>query len=148
MSFSFRISVKGDKELARKLGVMSGKMQPSMKREMHKAVRLVLRSAKRHLTGGNPLHVLGGPRSQHLRQTLAIDVSTSGKKVIGLVGTAVTYGPVHEYGAIIENGFGKGIRIMIPKRPWLEPSLEENRKKIMALFGDAVTAEIKRAGLA
>jgi len=144
VSVSYRISVKGDKELARKLGVMSGKMQPTMKREMHKAVYLVQRSAKKHLTSGNPLNV----RSGRLRSSVDARVEMKGKAIEGRVGTNVVYGPAHEYGAIIENGFGRGIRINIPKRAWLEPSLEENRRKITALFGDAVTAEIKRAGLA
>ena len=43
--------------------------------------------------------------------------------------TNVKLGSIHEFGATIENGFGRGIRIIIPQRSFLRATFDENRKK-------------------
>ncbi len=49
------------------------------------------------------------------------------------------YGRIHELGGIITNGFGKGIRIVMPARPFLRPALYRNvgmlGRKLKGIFG-------------
>jgi hypothetical protein len=53
---------------------------------------------------------------------------------------------VHEYGAVIENGFGKGIRIVIPERSFIRSWAAEKREEIGrvcgALYNRVVSGEL------
>lgn len=43
--------------------------------------------------------------------------------------TMVELGSVHEFGATITNGYGRGIRIVIPQRSFLRSTADQNRRK-------------------
>lgn len=56
------------------------------------------------------------------------------------IGPSVVYGAIHEFGGIITNGWGRGIKIRIPKRAYLQPALDDSRPEIENIFSD----ELKR----
>ncbi len=43
--------------------------------------------------------------------------------------TMVELGTIHEFGAIVKNGWGKGIKIVIPQRSFLRSTADMNQKK-------------------
>ena len=149
-------TVKGDKELARKFDKAGKTMPKAVERAMWKCVYMVQRTAKRKVTGGNPLNV----RSEVLRASILPEVKKiHGNEYEGRVGTNVIYGKIHEYGATIRaktgeymtwpgaTGWVKAREVRIPARPWLNPSLEENRKKINKTLGMEVKDHFKKHGL-
>lgn len=90
----------------------------------------------------------------HLRQNIKTAVEGEGRKVIGMVGTDVPYGPMLEFGtkggAVIRAkgktlAFYAGGAMVFAKqviqgpiapRPWLRPSFEKAMPKLQALFGN------------
>ena len=146
-------TIKGDKKLAQKFDKASKTMPKALERGMWKCVYMVQRTAKRKLTGGSPLNV----RSGTLRSSLAAEVKkVHGNAYEGKVGTNIIYAKIHEYGATIRAKTGEYMRfpgaggwvttseVKIPARPWLNPSLEENRKKINKTLGMEVKDHLKK----
>ena len=146
-------TIKGDKKLAKKFDKASKTMPKALERVMWKCVYMVQRTGKRKLTGGNPLNV----RSGELRSTLGVEVKKiHGNTYEGRVGTNTIYGKIHEYGATIRakteeymrfpgtGGWVTANEVKIPARPWLNPSLEENRKKINKTLGMEVKDHLKK----
>ena len=117
-----------------------------MQKAVLRAGYLVQRAAKKNLTGGNPLNV----RSERLRSSVQVKMKGGGKTAEARVGTKVKYGAVHEHGATFMSTWGRGggtRQITIPARPWLNPALESNRKKIVKLLDKEVQNMLKAAGL-
>lgn len=70
-------------------------------------------------------------------------------KVTG-VGKAETssnapYAAAQEFGAEIEDGFGKGLSITIPERPYMRPAAARSKERAPARIGAAVDKAIRRA---
>jgi phage gpG-like protein len=139
MSEGYRISASGTDRLAAKFEKFGGSLEKTLERELHRAGALVQRGAKINVT-----NVVLRRRSGLLGASITNVIGRSAGKIAAFVGTDVVYGRTHEFGATIANGFGRGIRIVVPKRPWLSRAMEENREKIYAMFGDGITAELKR----
>jgi phage gpG-like protein len=57
--------------------------------------------------------------------------------------TNVQLGSHHEFGATVKNGFGKGIKIVIPQRSFLRSTFDENRKKYRKLLIDAAKKSVR-----
>jgi HK97 gp10 family phage protein len=152
---STTFEIKGTRELVAKLKAAQKRIPTKIEQAMWKSVYAIQRDAKLNVTGGNPLHVQSG----RLRTSIAADVSTTGG-VEGRIGTNVIYGPVHEDGATIrakaasymifeiDGHVVKVPKVVIPRRPWLEPAMDKNRSKISEIFGREMSVAIKDSGLA
>lgn len=77
----------------------------------------------------NPPHVLTG----RLRQSIAWEVEATSTEVIGRVGTNVVYARRLELGFVGTDAAGRNINQ--EPRPYLRPSLHENRAEILRLLG-------------
>ena len=100
---------------------------------------------------GKPGHLQS--RTGNLRRSINTEVEDNGKSVIGIIGTAVKYGPIHETGGTIRPVKGKYLKfaikgqwksvreVTIPARPYLQPSLTENRDKIRDIIIRNITEE-------
>lgn len=77
----------------------------------------------------NPPHVLTG----RLRQSIAWEVVVEPKAVVGRVGTNVVYARRLELGFVGTDALGRNINQ--EPRPYLRPSLAENRKEILRFLG-------------
>lgn len=125
-----------------------------MAKTVHDIMLIVERSAKRHLTGGNPLKVDTG----RLRASVTSSTALLGDYgIIGTVGTNVFYGKIHEYGGTFNvnvhwstldhfwhkklktpiNVLVRSHKVKFPARPWLAPSLEENADMIFQRLNNA-----------
>lgn len=80
-------------------------------------------------TPPDPPHVLTG----RLRQSIAWEVTVEPNAVVGRVGTNVVYARRLELGFVGTDAAGRNIN-QAP-RPYLRPSLEENRAEIIRLLG-------------
>jgi phage gpG-like protein len=100
---------------------------------------------------GQPGHLVS--RTGNLRRSINTTVQDNGKSVIGIIGTAVVYGPIHETGGTIKpikgkylkfaiGGNWKSVRqVKIPARPYLTPSITENTAKIREVIMRCVAEE-------
>lgn len=82
-------------------------------------------------------------RSGRLFDSIHPDVRTVGPGLVeGVVGTSLIYSRIHELGGVIHhtNLFGRGIvaDITIPQRPYMAPSAEEFRPRILEFFEAAL----------
>ena len=70
----------------------------------------------------------------------SIGIEKNPAKLEARIGPGKIYGRIHEFGGVIENGFGRGIKITIPKRAYLQPALDAAKPAIerdfQALVGD------------
>jgi hypothetical protein len=66
----------------------------------------------------------------------------SESSVTGVVGVAAVQARIQELGGVIENGFGQGIRIELPARPYVAPAIEaampDMREAFISRARDAV----------
>src|SRR3990167_2699080 len=61
-----------------------------------------------------------------------VDVSLANNRLLIKIGSNVPYAAIHNYGGTIENGFGRGIKIVIPKRDYFDKAVGkfETKNKI------------------
>jgi phage gpG-like protein len=143
---SLAMKVTGAGRLARGFDKAAKDTPDRMQKAVMRAGYLVQRAAKKNLTGGNPLNV----QTNRLRSSVQVKTKGSGKTAESTVGTRVKYGAVHEHGATIMSTWGRGHtarQLTIPARPWLNPALESNRKKIVKLIDKEIQNMLKAAGL-
>jgi phage gpG-like protein len=136
------MSVVGDDEWKRRLRLV----RPDIGREFEAAVQRGLLkiegSAKKRLD----YDVLNRQTSTLFR-SVNHRMARRGLDSYGEVGTHIVYGPIHEYGKTITNAFGRGITVKIPKRPWLTPSFEEHRARILSDMQAAIRKGLNATGL-
>jgi len=102
-----------------------------LKEALLKGAKLVTKEAQSvHLSGpkmprgvGDPIRATLAVRSGRLRRGIAERVTVTKDRVTAQVGTNVKYGRVHE------KGLGK-----MPERPFLRPSVEEKKPRVMELI--------------
>lgn len=58
------------------------------------------------------------------------------------VGSNLVYAAIHQFGGVIENGFGRGIRITMPARPYLGLSAAD-RQAVEALVSDTLAGVLQ-----
>lgn len=56
------------------------------------------------------------------------------------------YAAAQEFGATIENAFGKGISVTLPERPYMRPAAKRERPKAVKRVVDAVNKVIRNSG--
>lgn len=149
-AFALRISIRGTEKTSRTLVRISEAIRSHAAAALNEAARMVRSTAKneylsaagdvRRVRGGTP-RLVGhrtpknrlGVLTGRLRSSIAIEEASAGR-LIARVGTNVFYGRIHEL-----TGAGR-MRI---KRPFLQPALADNQKKILALMARAVRLGIK-----
>ena len=112
-----------------------------LKEALMKGVKLVTKEAQSaHLSGPKMPRGLGDPtratlavQTGRLRRSINERVTVSKDRVIAQVGTNVKYGRAHE------EGLGK-----MPERPFLRPSVEEKKPRVMELILDAMMEAYNR----
>lgn len=106
----FVLQIKGAKELAAKLDKAAGGMRDFLTRNMDRACITIENQAKLNVSGGVKLPMEGGGswsqpylhvRGNKLRGSYAHKVEIHDFEIIGRVGSALIYAPVHEFGAHI-----------------------------------------------
>jgi len=79
----------------------------------------------------------------HLRDSLTKRVKVTGQKVTAKIGTNVGYGAVHEFGKSVKRG---SKMIKMPLRPWLRPSVQEERPRILKQILAAMMRSYRGSG--
>ena len=92
---------------------------------------------------------------------LATSVHTVVRGSAAEVGTNVIYGPVHEFGRVIQPPYTRGEgpmrfmvggkwvtthRVEIPERPWLRPAISDNTDKLGDAAGKALDEFVRARG--
>ena len=151
--------IKGERDLT------PSRLQQVQLRAMQQSVMIVLRRAKLNLTG-RFLKVQTG----RLRSSLTGFIGLKSGEVVGMVGTNVWYGKLHEFGgtfsvtrrhqARFRRTLGGGLAfakkrsrvvyeslpvqrtysVTYPSRPWLRTALAESKADILRTFGRAIAA--------
>ena len=68
-----------------------------------------------------------------LRRSITKTVDISSDRVLAQIGTNIKYAAIHEYGGMT----GRNRSVKMPERPYLRPSVEEKRPRVLELIGDA-----------
>jgi len=142
-------------EFAVKMKVLGALHRKGLRQATDKARYIVLEAAKRKVSG-EVLNVISGRGKASVTSKLR----ARGAGYEGIVGSDVFYMLVHEFGKIIravrkpfmvfyyKGKLWRVKQVTIPRRPWLQPSLDENRSKILRCFDEEVGEAIIKAGLA
>ncbi len=146
----FKVTLTADEGDMRELRKLAHKVKDGLINGMEEAVLFVESKTKKRMGKSGEVGVVTG----HLRRSIKSGVKTGtkqfGSKVIGWVGSNVKYAPVHEYGATIRPVRGKWLRfkimgqwktvrqVIIPARPFLRPSIEENIKQIGDIIRNSI----------
>lgn len=56
------------------------------------------------------------------------------------------YAVIHEYGGTIEDGFGKGVKIVLPERPYMRPAAKKMKPVVAEHVRVILDAVLKRKG--
>jgi len=96
-----------------------GEIKAALRRGMGKAVLIVENQAKKNVSQTGEKHPQ--VKTGRLRASIESDVSESGNKIVGTVGTNVEYGKPLEFGTSRH-----------PPYPWLYPAVESKRGEIKA----------------
>jgi len=75
-----------------------------------------------------------------LRRSLTKKVKVGGNGVSAKIGTNIKYAAIHEYGGTT----GRNRSVTMPERPFLRPSIQKNRPRILELVSDAFIGAYKR----
>lgn len=129
-----------------------GQLKLLVRQTLHGAAKQAERAAKLRTTGGNPLHVQTGRLRASIRSGVRGGVRGGNKGAIegwlraggqGRKGQ-VKYAAVHELGLTIPNPWGGLTRM--PKRPFLQPSIDEAVDQLPAalapLLADALKVDV------
>jgi len=129
------------------------------------AVEVIAFAQKKYLGAPKkmPRGVSGGFFGSHLaaptgtlRKSLTKKIKVSSKGVSARIGSNLKYAAIHEYGGIIRGKGGGKLHfviagkhymvdsVKIPARPYLRPSIQKNRPRILELVSDAFIGAYKR----
>lgn len=56
------------------------------------------------------------------------------------------YAAIHEFGGTIEDGFGKGVKITLPERPYMRPAAKKMRPQVAKNIKTILDIVLKRKG--
>ena len=80
-------------------------------------------------------------RSGRLRSSITASTKEQGKYVVGLIGTDVVYGKIHEYGGI----HPRSKTIRMPARPYIGPSFTDDKlNKYAEQIKKSIMEEVKQ----
>jgi len=136
--------LEGASDMARFFGGVHRRIEKALHDEMRQVVLIVAGRAKFHIRGSrktNPPEMLGVVTGR-LRQSITGRVEDRGGFIVGLVGPQrVKYAAIHELGGEISGPFG--VKVDMPRRPYLAPALEETRELIVKRLGDAFESSLE-----
>lgn len=155
------IQIKGDKETAARLKAAATKAPSAIYAAMQKITFLLQRHVVTKKLTGQVLHV----RTDRLRSSIATRVEQKGIDTTGRIGTPVVYARIWELGGIIKahdiypkdkkalSFMIAGKRVFckrvhqpartVKARPYLAPTIAENRERIVNDLGKAYLALVK-----
>jgi len=145
------VKVVGDKEVIQRYKMVAKKLPDNLYKAMLRLTLYLAGYVKTRKLTGQSLKV----RTGRLRNSITGKAQRIGNKIIGKVGTNVEYARIHEFGGDIYPKNAPYLRfqvngqwvttkhVKIPKRPYLQPSLKENRDRILRDLGAAVNATIR-----
>ena len=126
---------------------------PSIYKGMKEAMLLAERTAKGTYLSGKALQ----RRTGRLRGSITQDVKIEGNKVVGTIGTDVVYGRIHELGGVIKPKKAKLLRfripgvgwrsakeVIMPARPFLRPSLDDNMSDITRILSSRIEEAFRK----
>jgi phage gpG-like protein len=133
------VVIQGAAALARRLRRASRDLDAKMMQRARTVALLVADHAKTQKVSGQVLKV----RTGHLRRNIVGVARKVGSDIHAVIGVRalVPYGRIHELGGMS----GENLQTVIPKRPYLQPSVEEKRTEIIDIFGGAVTEVVEDA---
>ena len=116
-----------------------------LKEALTKGAKLATKEAQSaHLSGpkmprgvGDPTRATLAVKTGRLRRSITERVTVTKDRVTAQVGTNVKYGRIHEYGLEVRGR-------KMPERPFLRPSVEEKKPRIMELILDAMMGAYNR----
>lgn len=138
----YKSKIKGLDKLFKKLN--NFKKESVIKKSMDEYLLLSERFSKsERLSGPRPEFL--GVRTGRLRSSIRFSktrkISTVfGNRYVGKLGTNVEYASIHEFGGRT----GRGRSFIMPARPFLQPAIEENRKKLFDILSRAINKELER----
>jgi phage gpG-like protein len=124
------IEIKINKQDMRWLDTSPKFIQKAIDKAMPDLALMLEGEAKKNFNGPDQLRV----RTGHLRRSIVGDVNNN----IASIGTNVVYGRIHELGGPMPGGWS------MPKRPYLQPAVEDNEDKIEDLLLKELIAEWER----
>lgn len=155
------IQVRGDRETAAKFKAAAQKAPKALRAVMENLARLLQRHVVTKKLTGQVLHV----RTDKLRSSINWKVDQKGTDTTARIGTPVIYGRIWELGGNIpahdiypKNKLAlaftiNGAKVVckhvhqpsrtVKARPYLAPTIEENRERIMTDLGNAYMALIR-----
>jgi len=95
-----------------------------------------------------------GVRTGNLRRSIQSGMKGMTDSIVGWIGSNVVYAKIHELGGVIRPRTKKYLRfqiegqwktvkeVIIPARPFLEPSINENIEKIKSIIRSSIIREV------
>jgi phage gpG-like protein len=120
--------------------------KPKLKETMGQVVLFLASYVQSQKLSGQVLHI----RTNRLKSSIQGTTNDDGQSLEGKVGTNVIYARIHEYGGEIKAKNSPLLRFKIgdqwiskkkvtmPERPYLRPSLQENKEFIVQRFSKSV----------
>lgn len=127
----FGTEIKASPSLKMLMATGGRKVRQIVTQALLKAAHIVKRRALKLVYAGHPEHLEGG--EGHLWKSIAAQAPILDYPQV-YVGSDIIYSRVHECGATIANGFGRGIHIKIPPRPFFGPALEDTKDEVEQVF--------------
>jgi phage gpG-like protein len=158
MTIQFNVTVKGDAQSARAIAQVQQRITSRLRDAIQRAALDLMSYVKAQKLTGQVLNVRTGRLRRSITQRVEVE---AGGKIVGLVGTNVSYGRVHELGfkgRVNVRGHtrkvkGKAVPIRahsrqvdIPKRPFLGPSLNEKMPVYRQWMQDAIKGAARGPG--
>jgi len=156
-----KVTLKGSERLIRKLGGLTTGLETELGRAAMKGASSIQATAKQKVSG-EVLNV----RSNMLRSGIQAKMLSRLAAVVGVTGLATAYAAIHEFGGTIrahrvaprhkkalhwveggQDRFSRGHMIpavRMPARPYMAPSLDENREAIVERFRDILERRLKK----
>jgi len=110
-----------------------------------------MESDAKTFSGANQVQVKSG----YLKNSIKTRVTKSPTgNIVGVIGSSAIYAAIHEFGGLVQAGgsymtfkgdFGwrKASSVLIPKRPFLKPAVERNRKSMKSNIIKSINTEIR-----
>lgn len=139
-------------EIHQRLKNMGKRSRKGLESGMRKSMFLAEKTAKESFNSPRHLKV----RSGYLRRSITSDVNTSGRTIVGSLGSHVIYAAIHELGGIIrarssqylkfqiEGEWKTAKQVVIPDRPYLRPAIVDNLDKIRTIIREEMIAGIEK----
>lgn len=139
------VSVVGDAAMIARLRAMPANVRLELTNAVRDETIYEAGYVKDRKLSGQVLNV----RTGTLRRSITFGAGTSRievglNRIMGIVGTNVIYGAIHEFGGLVHrvSSLGKAFTAHYPARSFLRTTLQENAERIRRVLTDAVKRAI------